>query len=78
LISNALSDGQIREDLDLPVALALLLGALNWAVEWWDPRRSSVESMVANAQVFARHSLSPVARPVKQRGRRRPKSPAPR
>jgi AcrR family transcriptional regulator len=76
LVTNALSDGQIREDLDPPVALALLLGALNWAVEWWDPRRSSVEAMVANAQVFVRHSLSPVALPVKQRGKRRPKLPA--
>lgn len=78
LINNAESDGQIRTDLNSPVALALLLGALNWAVEWWDPRRSSVEAMVANAQVFVRHSLGPVTRPVKQRGKRRPKSPASR
>jgi TetR/AcrR family transcriptional regulator, cholesterol catabolism regulator len=65
LIDNAIADGQIRADLDAPLVQALILGALNWAAEWWDPRRSSVEAMVANAEVFVRHALSPAPRPPK-------------
>ncbi|KUI34276.1 TetR/AcrR family transcriptional regulator [Mycobacterium sp. GA-2829] len=60
LVKKAVADGHIRADLDPPLAQALILGALNWAAEWWDPRRSSVETMVQNAKVFVRHSLSPV------------------
>lgn len=69
LVRDAAADGHIREDLDLPLAQALILGALNWAAEWWDPRRNSVETMVANAQVFVQHSLSPVSttRPRRRR-----------
>lgn len=59
LVKDAATEGAIREDLDAPLAQALILGALNWAVEWWDPRRSSVEILVDNAQLFVRHSLSP-------------------
>jgi len=30
---------------------------LNWAVEWWNPRRGSLEAVVANAQSFIRHGI---------------------
>jgi TetR/AcrR family transcriptional regulator, cholesterol catabolism regulator len=70
LIDNAVVDGQIRADLDAPLAQALILGALNWAAEWWDPRRSSVEAMVANAEVFVRHALSPSPRAAKPKAKR--------
>lgn len=69
LMKSAVADGQIRSDLDAPLAQALILGALNWSAEWWDPRRNSVETMVDNAQVFVRHSLSPVAKPKARRRR---------
>jgi len=69
LMKNAVADGQIRADLDPLLAQALVLGALNWAAEWWDPRRNSVETMVANAQVFVRHSLSPAPKPKSRRRR---------
>jgi len=49
--------GQLRDDLDLFIAQMLVLGALNWAVEWWDPRRGSLDTVVANAQSFVRHAL---------------------
>ena len=67
LVNNAVADGQIRDDLDAPLAQALLLGALNWTAEWWHPRRGSVETMVSNAQVFVRYSLAPVAKPKRRR-----------
>jgi hypothetical protein len=36
----------------------LVLGTLNWAVEWWHPGRGSVEAVVANAQTHIRHGLA--------------------
>ncbi|CAJ1499210.1 TetR/AcrR family transcriptional regulator [[Mycobacterium] burgundiense] len=59
LFSAARAEGQLREDLDEQLAQALVLGALNWTAEWWDPRRGSLDTIVANAQVFVRHSLAP-------------------
>jgi len=59
LINDLARAGELRDDLDLYVAQMLVLGALNWAVEWWDPRRGSLVSIVANAQTFARHGLAP-------------------
>lgn len=61
LISAASDEGQIRSDLDLYVAQMLVLGSLNWAAEWWNPRRGSLDAVVANAQSFVRHSLVPHA-----------------
>jgi TetR/AcrR family transcriptional regulator, cholesterol catabolism regulator len=58
LINDVARAGVLRPDLDLYLAQMLVLGALNWAVEWWDPRRGSLEAVVANAQSFVRHGLS--------------------
>lgn len=60
LISEAVDDGDIRSDLDPYVAQMLVLGSLSWAVEWWTPKRGSVQDVVANAQSFVHHALSPV------------------
>jgi TetR/AcrR family transcriptional regulator, cholesterol catabolism regulator len=65
LMADAVAEGQLRDDLDARLAQALVLGALNWAAEWWDPRRGSVEAIISNAQVFVRHSLSSTAMPRK-------------
>jgi AcrR family transcriptional regulator len=59
LFDNALAEGQIRADLDPRYAQLLVLGALNWAAEWRDPRRDSVDSIVVNAQSLVRHGLCP-------------------
>jgi AcrR family transcriptional regulator len=58
LINDMARSGELRADLDLYIAQMLVLGALNWAVEWWDPRRGSLETVVANAQSFVRHGLT--------------------
>ncbi|ORA62964.1 TetR/AcrR family transcriptional regulator [Mycobacteroides franklinii] len=58
LMNDAVAEGQIRSDLNAPLAQALVMGALNWAAEWWDPRRSSIDTIVSNAQIFVRHGLS--------------------
>lgn len=59
LFDNAQADGQIRADLDLRYAQLLALGALNWAAEWRDPQRDSVDGIVATAQSLVSHGLSP-------------------
>jgi TetR/AcrR family transcriptional regulator, cholesterol catabolism regulator len=60
LINDVARDGVLRPELDLYIAQMLVLGALNWAVEWWNPRRGSVEAVVENAQSIIRHGLAGV------------------
>ena len=61
LINNVAREGVLRPELDLYIAQMLVLGALNWAVEWWNPRRGSVEAVVLNAQSIIRHGLAEAA-----------------
>lgn len=61
LINALAREGGLRADLDLYIAQMLVLGALNWTVEWWDSRRGSVDAVVTNAQSLVRHGLSPDA-----------------
>ena len=63
LFDGAADDGQLRSDLDPRMAQALVLGSLNWTAEWWNPRRSSLELIVKNAQSLVRNGLSPVDEP---------------
>ena len=58
LFDEAGADGQLRRDLDPRHAQLLVLGALNWSAEWFDPRRSSVDTIVSNAQVLVRNGMS--------------------
>jgi AcrR family transcriptional regulator len=58
LFENAMAEGQIRADFDVRLAHLLVLGALNWAAEWRDPRRDSVGAIVANAQSLVRNGMS--------------------
>ena len=58
LINDLARDGRLRPVLDLYIAQMLVLGALNWAVEWWDSRRGSLEAVVANAQSFIRYGIA--------------------
>jgi TetR/AcrR family transcriptional regulator, cholesterol catabolism regulator len=62
LFDDARADGQLRDDLDTRIAQLLVIGALNWSTEWFDPRRSSVDTIVSNAQVLVRNGLSPTKR----------------
>ncbi|CAM3078375.1 TetR/AcrR family transcriptional regulator [Mycobacterium intermedium] len=61
LINDVARAGLLRPELDLYIAQMLVLGALNWAVEWWSPRRGSIEAVVANAQALIRHGLADVS-----------------
>jgi hypothetical protein len=57
LINGLARSGELRADLDPYLAQMLMLGALNWALEWWNPRRVSLDTVVATAQSFVRHGL---------------------
>ena len=57
LINDLAREGRLRPELDMYIAQMLVLGALNWAVEWWNPRRGSLDAVVANAQSFIRHGI---------------------
>lgn len=52
LFDNASRSGQLREELDPRTAQLLVLGALNWTAEWWDPHRTSVDAIVATARAL--------------------------
>jgi AcrR family transcriptional regulator len=67
LFDDAAADGQLRSDLDPRMAQALVLGSLNWTAEWWNPRRSSIELIVKNAQSLVRNGLSPAVEPPRAR-----------
>lgn len=58
LINDVAREGILRPELDLYIAQMLVLGALNWAVEWWNPRRGSIEAVVHNAQSVIRHGVA--------------------
>jgi TetR/AcrR family transcriptional regulator, cholesterol catabolism regulator len=77
LFDNAIAEGQIRADLDPRYGQLLVLGALNWAAEWRDPRRDAVDGIVLNAQSLVRHGLSP-REESRSRGTKKARTPATR
>lgn len=66
LFTDAVADGDIRSDLDARMARLLVMGALNWAAEWWDAKRDSVDAIVANAHILVRSGLTPDTPPKKR------------
>lgn len=58
LFVEARDHGEIRLDLDLHSAQLLVIGALNWAPEWWTVRRGSVDTVVHAARTIVRNGLS--------------------
>ena len=47
LFEQALLRGELRQDLSLPVIRLLVIGGLNWTVEWYNPARGSFNDFVA-------------------------------
>ena len=78
LFDDARTNGQLRRDLDARLAQLLVIGALNWSAEWFDPRRSSVDTIVSNAQVLVRNGLSPVRKSNSKPTKRTPRDAASR
>lgn len=42
---------------DQRVEVMLMIGALNWAVEWWRPQQGALEELIEQAREFVRHGL---------------------
>lgn len=60
LFDDAAASGTLDARVDPRIAHMLILGALNWAAEWWDPERGSMSSIVGTAQQLVRNALTPV------------------
>ncbi|WP_328353177.1 TetR/AcrR family transcriptional regulator [Mycobacterium sp. NBC_00419] len=59
LLDEAAGAGALRADLDLRITQMLVMGALNWAAEWWDPGRTPLDALVETAQKLIKHALLP-------------------
>lgn len=59
LVDSAREAGEVDPDLDAQAARMLVMGALNWAPEWWRPERGDLSGTVATAQTIVREGLSP-------------------
>lgn len=57
LLQDAKREGSLRAELDPRAARMLVLGALNWAAEWWNPRRGSLEQVIRTAKSIVRAGL---------------------
>ncbi|MEW2479060.1 TetR/AcrR family transcriptional regulator [Mycolicibacterium peregrinum] len=57
LFDDALEAKQLNPELDAKTAQLLVLGALNWAAEWFDSRKFTVDAVVRNAQILVRNGL---------------------
>lgn len=54
LLGAAAAAGALRSDIPVPLIRQYLVGALNWPVDWYDPKRGSVAQLAAqiSAMVF--------------------------
>lgn len=50
LLEEARQTGAVRTDLDLGAARMLIMGALNWTPEWWDPEQGPLSTVIGTAQ----------------------------
>jgi AcrR family transcriptional regulator len=66
LLEDARAAGEVRADLDLSVLRMLILGALNWTVEWYRPGTLSAAEVARNATTMICEGVG-VSRP--RRGR---------
>ncbi|MBN9735624.1 MULTISPECIES: TetR/AcrR family transcriptional regulator [unclassified Pseudonocardia] len=58
LLDCARAEGAMHPDLDPGASRMLVLGALNWACEWWSPHHGDLSGIVRTAQLLVRNGLS--------------------
>lgn len=58
LLSEAQQAGELRAGIEPRIAYGLVIGALNWTAEWFNPERDSLEAVVRTAQSIVLHGLS--------------------
>ena len=59
LFEGAQRAGLIRPEFDLGSLRMLLLGALNWSPEWFDPSGLSPDALVGQLSAMIRHGVMP-------------------
>lgn len=57
LLEEAWRAGAIRADLDLGAVRMLIMGALNWTTEWWNPEQGPLSTVIDTAQSLVCHGL---------------------
>ncbi|KHL10716.1 UNVERIFIED_CONTAM: hypothetical protein LK11_46825 [Mumia flava] len=50
LFEQARDAGELRGDLDVNLTRLLIIGAMNWAAEWWNPEQRTLDDLVAATQ----------------------------
>jgi AcrR family transcriptional regulator len=58
LIAACAESGQLAPGLDTGLARMFVLGALNWAPQWFDPERGPVDDVIDTAQRFIAQALT--------------------
>ena len=58
LLEDARAAGQLDPGIDVRAALMVVLGALSWTVEWWDPEQGSLEGVIRTAQTVIEGGLT--------------------
>ncbi|MGX7730111.1 TetR/AcrR family transcriptional regulator [Rhodococcus sp. 2H158] len=56
-LAEAAEAGQLHPGLNLYAAQGLIIGALSWSNEWWDPERGTLQSLIRNAQALVLHGI---------------------
>lgn len=59
LVADLAKADLLRADVDPSIGRMLVLGALNWSAEWYDPDRGSLDQIIAVAQSMVLHALRP-------------------
>ncbi|MEB3030043.1 TetR/AcrR family transcriptional regulator [[Mycobacterium] nativiensis] len=57
LFDDAIGDRETPPGFDVRIARMLMLGAMNWAAEWWDPHRGSIDTLVATTQFLVQSGV---------------------
>jgi TetR/AcrR family transcriptional regulator, cholesterol catabolism regulator len=71
LLQQAADAGQLRRDIPVAMVRQFLVGALNWPVDWYDPRRGSFEQLAAQLTALALDGMTVPAPKAARKGRAR-------
>ncbi|CAM3606942.1 TetR/AcrR family transcriptional regulator [Smaragdicoccus niigatensis] len=58
LFADGRADGSVRVDIDASSARMLIIGALNWAPEWWSGTKEPIAALIKTAQTLVRAGLA--------------------
>lgn len=58
LLEDARASGEMNPALDPRVAVMVVMGALNWTAEWWDPDQGPLDHVISTAQTIVENGLA--------------------